>query len=399
MALSIWVRFLGSVSAGTREGFLALLRSSDIDATTPTGPVEGFGAAVFEHAGAAVLEGLRACATGSTILAVCIGRVRPSLAELWAISRAGARDTLVWPHLPADAEQVVARLERWAAIEEMADYPAVKDVLVGTSPRWRTMVRSVVEVAAFSQASVLVVGESGTGKELIARLVHDLDQRPRKGEFVVVDCTTIVADLSGSELFGHERGAFTGAVGARDGAFALADGGTLFLDEIGELPLPLQAQLLRAVQEHTYKRVGSNTWQPTDFRLVCATNRDLSAAVATGQFRADRAGCADRRHCASARRTSCTSPATSSPSSMTPSPLSTSMLPCASTCSCATIPATSGIFAASWHRCICATPGPARLPSVMCPKKSDLQRKSPTSTGAVAVSRARSARPSSWASA
>lgn len=287
MALSMWVRFLGSVSSGTREGFLALLRLSDIEATPLIGPGEGFGAAVFEHAGAGVLEGLRSCASGSTVLAVCIGPVRPSLAELWAISRAGARDTLVWPRLPADAEQVVARLERWAAIEEMADDPAVKDVLVGTSPRWRTMVRSVVEVAAFSHASVLIVGESGTGKELIARLIHDLDQRPDKGEFVVVDCTTIVAELSGSELFGHERGAFTGAVGARDGAFALADGGTLFLDEIGELPLPLQAQLLRAVQEHTYKRVGSNAWQRTDFRLVCATNRDLMAAVTAGQFRAD----------------------------------------------------------------------------------------------------------------
>jgi transcriptional regulator with GAF, ATPase, and Fis domain len=142
-------------------------------------------------------------------------------------------------------------------------------------------------VAAFSQASVLIIGESGTGKELVARLIHDLDQRRNKGEFVVVDCTTIVAELSGSELFGHERGAFTGAMSAREGAFALANGGTLFLDEIGELPLPLQAQLLRAVQEHTYKRVGSNAWQRTDFRLVCATNRNLTTAVADGQFRAD----------------------------------------------------------------------------------------------------------------
>ena len=245
MALSMWVRFLGSVSAGTREGFLALLRSTDIDPTTPNGPVEGFGAAVFERTSAAVLEGLRACAAESTVLAVCIGAARPSLAQLWAISGAGARDILVWPRLPENAGQVVSRLERWAAIEDLADAPTVKSVLVGKSGRWRTMVRNVVEVAAFSQASVLVVGESGTGKELIARLIHDLDQRRGKGEFVVVDCTTIVAELSGSELFGHERGAFTGAMSAREGAFALANGGTLFLDEIGELPLPLQAQLLR----------------------------------------------------------------------------------------------------------------------------------------------------------
>ena len=103
----------------------------------------------------------------------------------------------------------------------------------------------------------------------------------------MLDCSTLVPSLSGSEFFGHERGAFTGAVDARDGAFALAAGGTLFVDEIGELPPELQTQLLRAVQEHTYKRVGGNVWRQTDFRLVCATNRDLQADVAAGRFRQD----------------------------------------------------------------------------------------------------------------
>ena len=96
-----------------------------------------------------------------------------------------------------------------------------------------------------------------------------------------------MAELSGSEFFGHERGAFTGAVGARDGAFAAADGGTLFLDEIGELSMPLQAQLLRAVQEGTYKRVGGNVWHRTAFRLVCATNKSLPQAIERGEFRSD----------------------------------------------------------------------------------------------------------------
>jgi transcriptional regulator with GAF, ATPase, and Fis domain len=203
------------------------------------------------------------------------------------LARAGAKDVLAWPKLPENANQVAARLDRWSTIDRLANSPQVRNVLVGKSPRWQGVVRSVVEVAAFSQASVLVIGESGTGKELIARLIHDLDRRPHKGELVVVDCTTIQADLAGSELFGHERGSFTGATTARDGAFALANGGTLFLDEIGELPLSLQAQLLRAIQEHTYKRVGSNSWQRTDFRLVCATNRDLTTAIAEGQFRTD----------------------------------------------------------------------------------------------------------------
>jgi transcriptional regulator with GAF, ATPase, and Fis domain len=102
-----------------------------------------------------------------------------------------------------------------------------------------------------------------------------------------LDCSTIVSELSGSEFFGHERGAFTGAVAARDGAFAQADRGTLFLDEVGELPLALQSQLLRVIQEQTYKRFGGNAWQRTAFRLVAATNRDLAQQVQQGEFRAD----------------------------------------------------------------------------------------------------------------
>jgi transcriptional regulator with GAF, ATPase, and Fis domain len=287
MALSMWVRFLGRVTAEIREGFGALLRRAGIDLRNPGGTVEGFGVVVFEQVDAAVLDGLRACANGATVLAIRISPVRPSSADVWALAQAGARDVLVWSRAPANADQIVSRLQRWNAVQELVDSPDVRNVLVGKSVRWHGVVRSVVEVAAFSQSSVLITGESGTGKELIARLIHDLDRRRNKGDLVVVDCTTIVPELSGSEFFGHERGAFTGAMSARDGAFAMANGGTLFLDEIGELSLPLQAQLLRAVQEHSYKRVGGNVWQHTDFRLICATNRNLEAAVVAGQFRAD----------------------------------------------------------------------------------------------------------------
>jgi transcriptional regulator with GAF, ATPase, and Fis domain len=152
---------------------------------------------------------------------------------------------------------------------------------------WKSVLHQVVEIARFTDASVLITGESGTGKELMARLIHTLDPQPNKRDLVVLDCTTIVPELSGSEFFGHERGAFTGAIAPRDGAFALADGGTLFLDEVGELPLGLQAQLLRVVQERTYKRVGGNTWHRTNFRLVCATNKDLLQAVTQRAFRSD----------------------------------------------------------------------------------------------------------------
>jgi transcriptional regulator with GAF, ATPase, and Fis domain len=205
----------------------------------------------------------------------------------WTLVQAGAADVLIGTQADVIAASLAARFERWREVEALLDSPVVTRNLRGRSAVWREALRSVIEAARFGAAPILIGGESGTGKELVARLIHTLDPRPNKGELVVLDCTTIVGELAGSELFGHERGAFTGAVNARDGALALANGGTLFLDEIGELPLPLQAQLLRAIQERAYKRVGGNQWMPTNFRLVCATNRNLRAEVGSGAFRAD----------------------------------------------------------------------------------------------------------------
>ena len=205
----------------------------------------------------------------------------------WRLLQCGAADVLQLGDSPAADAAIAARLDRWATISRLVGSPLVRDACIGQSPAWSRLLHQIVEVAYFSDSPVLITGESGTGKELVCRLVHALDQRPDKRDLVVLDCTTIAPELSGSEFFGHERGAFTGAVAARDGAFALADGGTLFLDEVGELPPPLQAELLRVIQEHTYKRVGSNTWQTTRFRLVCATNRDLLEEVARGRFRQD----------------------------------------------------------------------------------------------------------------
>jgi transcriptional regulator with GAF, ATPase, and Fis domain len=222
----------------------------------------------------------------SMLLCVAVGPDRLSSAAVWQLLSAGAKDVLVGNGQPA-AEQIAARLNRWHEVGCLLDSDAVAGTLVGVSPVWRGLLRQVVEVARFTDMPVLIIGETGTGKELLARLVHDLDPRANRRDMVTADCTTIVPELSGSELFGHERGAFTGAVSARDGAFALAHQGTLFLDEVGELPPALQAQLLRAVQEKIYKRVGGNTWQQTNFRLVCATNRDLLEDVKRGAFRSD----------------------------------------------------------------------------------------------------------------
>jgi len=232
-------------------------------------------------------------ADGARVL-VIIGSGGCCTELVWRLMASGAGDVVGWPcgrsdgrPRPDPGAAVAARLARWHEVDRHLGSPVVKRQLVGRSPAWQSALRQVVEIASFTGLSLLVLGESGTGKELVARLLHHLDPRPDKRDLIVVDCTTVVSTLSGSEFFGHEKGAFTGAAGTRDGAFAAADHGTLFLDEVGELPPPMQAELLRVVQEGTYKRVGGDVWRSTNFRLVCATNRDLEAEVAAGRFRLD----------------------------------------------------------------------------------------------------------------
>jgi transcriptional regulator with GAF, ATPase, and Fis domain len=249
----------------------------------------GAGLVIFHHVTDALCDFVREVSHGGRRRVLGVATARGALASgaAWRLLRHGTSDVLSWDHSPDTAREVLARLERWAAVDRLVESPLVRNNLVGESPVWTSVLRQLVEVAAFSDAAVLLLGESGTGKELLARLIHSLDPRPGRKEMVVLDCTTVVPELAGSEFFGHERGAFTGASGPRDGAFSLAHGGTLFLDEVGELPPALQAQLLRVVQEKTYKRVGGNTWNRADFRLVCATNRMLQDEVARHEFRAD----------------------------------------------------------------------------------------------------------------
>ena len=227
---------------------------------------------------------IRERATHGRVLAI-VRRDDPRAAL--AMIAAGAADVLVERSDAPVVERITARLARWAAVDAVMASEGVAQRLIGSSPAWQRVLRQIVEVARFTDAPILITGETGTGKELVSRLIHDLDTRQAKRDFVVLDCTTIVPELSGSEFFGHEKGSFTGAMAARNGAFALADGGTLFLDEVGELPLVLQAELLRVVQEHTYKRIGGSVWQSTTFRLVCATNRELIREKDEGRFRAD----------------------------------------------------------------------------------------------------------------
>ena len=157
--------------------------------------------------------------------------------------------------------------------------------LVGTS-RAIHQVRQMMQQVADTEASVLILGESGTGKEVVARNLH-YHSRRREAPFVPVNCGAIPAELLESELFGHEKGAFTGAISSRVGRFELANGGTLFLDEIGDMPLPMQVKLLRVLQERTYERVGSNRTQTVDVRIIAATHKNLEKMIEEGSFRED----------------------------------------------------------------------------------------------------------------
>ena len=170
-------------------------------------------------------------------------------------------------------------------LREEIDKTSMFEEIVGASPPLRTLLSEVSKVAP-TDSTVLITGETGTGKELIARAIHK--RSPRSGRaFVAVNCAAIPSSLIASELFGHEKGAFTGALQRRQGRFELADGGTIFLDEVGELPAETQIMLLRVLQERDFERVGGSGAIRVNLRVIAATNRDLRAAVADGTFRAD----------------------------------------------------------------------------------------------------------------
>jgi len=171
------------------------------------------------------------------------------------------------------------------ALREQIDHTFMFEEIVGSSPALQTVLSNILKVAP-TDSTVLITGETGTGKELIARAIHKHSQRSGQA-FISVNCASIPSSLIASELFGHEKGAFTGAMQRRQGRFELAHSGTIFLDEVGELPAETQIALLRVLQERQFERVGGNRSLSTDVRVIAATNRDLTAAIAAGMFRAD----------------------------------------------------------------------------------------------------------------
>jgi two-component system nitrogen regulation response regulator GlnG len=205
----------------------------------------------------------------------------------------GAFDYLVKPFGMAEVQALVTKASRTRALErevrqlrrEVGRHAVPGDRLVGKSPELLEIFKTIGRIAG-RDLSVLITGESGTGKELVARAIHAASARAQ-APFIAVNTAAIPSELLESELFGHERGAFTGAVSARAGRFREASGGTLFLDEIGDMPVDLQAKLLRVLQDGAVTPVGGRSPERVDVRIIAATHRDLDAAVAEGRFRED----------------------------------------------------------------------------------------------------------------
>jgi two-component system NtrC family response regulator/two-component system response regulator HydG len=206
--------------------------------------------------------------------------------------RAGAENFLIKPLEPNTVlvvlDKVLEKQRLTRDAEQLKDRVRQRyrfESIIGDGPQLQA-VFEVVKRAAPTKATVLLLGESGTGKELVAQAIH-MESTRKDRPFIKVSCAALSESLLESELFGHERGSFTGAVGRREGRFELADGGTLFLDEIGEIPASVQVKLLRALQQREFERVGGTETLKVDVRVVAATNRDLAAEVAAGRFRED----------------------------------------------------------------------------------------------------------------
>ncbi|PZW49202.1 DNA-binding NtrC family response regulator [Humitalea rosea] len=250
-----------------------------------------------------VLTDLRMPGMDGRALLQRLQAARPELPVIVMTAYASVRDAVAlvqdgafdYISKPFEMEDVVATIGRALKLQEAeAENARLRQELeqnydfgslIGTSPPFQAVLQGVAEVCA-SRATVLLQGESGTGKELVARAIHRNSPRRHK-PFVALNCAAIPEALLESELFGHVKGAFSGAVAARQGRFAVADGGTLFLDEIGDMPLALQAKVLRAVQEQTFEPVGSSRTVTVDIRFIAATHQDLRRRVEQGAFRED----------------------------------------------------------------------------------------------------------------
>jgi DNA-binding NtrC family response regulator len=271
--------------AGSAEAARALLKQQDADLVLLDVNLPGMSGLEFLH------ELKESNGNGPLVIIVTAhGSERMAVEAV----KAGAHDYLSKPFELDDlrlvvknaAETVQLRRENYSLRRRIEVERSQRGALIGNSQAMQR-VRAMIEKVSETDATVLVRGESGTGKELVAREVHERNTARRNGAFVAVNCAALPSELIESELFGHEKGAFTGAAARREGKFEQADGGTLFLDEIGDMSANVQAKLLRALEERRIERLGSNESLPVDVRIVSATHRPLEQEIEKGNFRAD----------------------------------------------------------------------------------------------------------------
>ncbi|MCY1078584.1 sigma-54-dependent transcriptional regulator [Archangium lansingense] len=283
--------------ANLRKVLAAILRRDGFDVTVAVDGEQGL--AEFNKNGADIvvtdlvmpkaggMEVLRSVNAANPDVPVIIITAHGTVDSAVEAIKAGAFDYITKPFDQAELSAVIAKAAKAHDVAQRsvrADAKA-RAAIIGESPQLQEVFK-IIDKVADTPSTVLINGESGTGKELIASALHGASSR-RDKPFIKINCAAIPHNLLESELFGYERGAFTGAVTSKPGRFELADGGTLFLDEIGEIPVEMQVKLLRALQEGEFERVGGIKTTRVDVRLIAATNRDLQAEIETGRFRKD----------------------------------------------------------------------------------------------------------------
>jgi len=286
--MTTWTRFATNGASATADVVKRALSglASDPQPAVPT--ASDVGLVVFDAVSDAVLELVRGSSRGGLVRVLAIGTSPEAIDDLgpWPLLDAGASDVLIHTDPDELAVEITARLSRWEEVDDLVRSPLVQEALAGRSLAWTSLLRQIVEVGRFSDASVLVTGETGTGKDVVARLIHELDPRPFKGELVTLDCRTLDPALAGVELFGHEPGTFEGTdtrvPGTTGlGALGVPDEGTLFLDEVSRLPTALRAALLRAIEDRTRRSAGDGEWRKSNVRLICSSSDDVNGATDT----------------------------------------------------------------------------------------------------------------------
>jgi DNA-binding NtrC family response regulator len=269
-------------SAESGEGALEQVRVKDFDVILLDLKMPGIGG----------MEVLRRIRESGAEAEVVILTGHPDVDSAITAMKLGAYDYLTKPFKLIELEEVLRRAserkhlqQENAALRRMVDQREPPPVIVGQSPAMKTLLETVQRIAA-SDANVLIQGESGTGKGLVARRIHETSAR-RRGPFLVINCSGFQDPLLESELFGHEKGAFTGATSVKQGLFEVAEGGTLLLDEVGEMSPAMQAKLLQVLDTRELRRVGGTRMYRVDVRIVAATNKDLFQEVQAGRFRED----------------------------------------------------------------------------------------------------------------